>query len=124
MIVFQVLEEVDLDDDGSLSYLEFEHVISRVTGFEKLSLFRFSFLNWVFILWDCWWQNSTNQGLSNDPVLKSIYIFETPKYKCQYMYIYTLFHEFFSTFFGNKISLPERRNKRKSVLEITKMYYV
>ena len=36
---------------------------------------------------------------------------------------YTLFHEFFSTFFFNKISLPERRNKRKSVLEITKMYY-
>ena len=36
---------------------------------------------------------------------------------------YTLFHEFFSTFFWNKISLPERRNKRKSVLEITKMYY-
>ena len=37
--------------------------------------------------------------------------------------MYTLFHEIFSTFFGNKISLPERRNKRKSVLEITKMYY-
>ena len=37
---------------------------------------------------------------------------------------YTLFHEIFSTFFKNKISLPERRNKRKSVLEITKMYYV
>ena len=36
---------------------------------------------------------------------------------------YTLFHEIFSTFFFNKISLPERRNKRKSVLEITKMYY-
>ena len=36
---------------------------------------------------------------------------------------YTLFHEIFSTFFLNKISLPERRNKRKSVLEITKMYY-
>ena len=39
------------------------------------------------------------------------------------LYNYTLFHEFFSTFFWNKISLPERRNKRKSVLEITKMYY-
>ena len=25
--------------------------------------------------------------------------------------------------FSNIISLPERRNKRKSVLEITKMYY-
>ena len=37
--------------------------------------------------------------------------------------LYTLFHEFFSTFVLNKISLPERRNKRKSVLEITKMYY-
>ena len=36
---------------------------------------------------------------------------------------YTLFHEFLSTFFFNKISLPERRNIRKSVLEITKMYY-
>ena len=29
----------------------------------------------------------------------------------------------FRRFFLNKISLPERRNKRKSVLEITKMYY-
>ena len=29
----------------------------------------------------------------------------------------------FRRFFFNKISLPERRNKRKSVLEITKMYY-
>ena len=38
--------------------------------------------------------------------------------------VYTLFHEMFSTFFFNKISLPERRNKRKSVLEITKMYYL
>ena len=37
--------------------------------------------------------------------------------------IYTLFHEFVSTFFSNIIGLPERRNKRKSVLEITKMYY-
>ena len=36
---------------------------------------------------------------------------------------YTLFHEKISTFFKNKISLPERRNKMKSVLEITKMYY-
>ena len=36
---------------------------------------------------------------------------------------YTLFHEQISTYFGNNISLPERRNKRKSVLEITKMYY-
>ena len=36
---------------------------------------------------------------------------------------YTLFHEKISTLFFNKISLPEPRNKRKSVLEITKMYY-
>ena len=36
---------------------------------------------------------------------------------------YTLFHEMFSTFVSNIIGLPERRNKRKSVLEITKMYY-
>ena len=32
-----------------------------------------------------------------------------------YDYIYTLFHEFFSTFLSNNISFPERRNKRKSV---------
>ena len=36
---------------------------------------------------------------------------------------YTLFHEFVWTFFSNIIGLPERRNKRKCVLEITKMYY-
>ena len=35
-------------------------------------------------------------------------------------FIYTLFHDFISTFFSNIIGLPERRNKRKSVLEITK----
>ena len=35
----------------------------------------------------------------------------------------TLFHEKKIKFFSNIISLPERRNKRKSVLEITKMYY-
>ena len=34
---------------------------------------------------------------------------------------YTLFHELFSTFFfSNIIGLPERRNKRKSVLKIVK----
>ena len=33
----------------------------------------------------------------------------------------TLFHEKISTFFSNNISFPERRNKRKSVLEITKI---
>ena len=44
--------------------------------------------------------------------------------RIQSVYVtYTLFHNFFSTFFINKISLPERRNKRKSVLEIIKMYY-
>ena len=36
---------------------------------------------------------------------------------------YTLFHEKDLTFFSNIIGLPERRNKRKSVLEINKMYY-
>ena len=30
---------------------------------------------------------------------------------------------FFRRFFSNIIDLPEHRNKRKSVLEITKMYY-
>ena len=38
------------------------------------------------------------------------------------LYAYTLF-QIFSTFFSNNISFLERRNKRKSVLEITKMYY-
>ena len=38
-------------------------------------------------------------------------------------YNYTLLHKIFSTFFSNNISFLERRNKRKSVLEITKMYY-
>ena len=33
---------------------------------------------------------------------------------------YTLFHEIVKTFFANIISLPVHRNKRKSVLEITK----
>ena len=36
---------------------------------------------------------------------------------------YTLFHENVLIFFSNIIGLLERRNKRKSVLEITKMYY-
>ena len=37
--------------------------------------------------------------------------------------VYTLFHENKLTFFSNIIGLPKRRNKWKSVLEITKMYY-
>ena len=36
---------------------------------------------------------------------------------------YTLFHENNMTFFSNIIGLPERRNKMKSVFEITKMNY-
>ncbi|XP_041367276.1 calcium and integrin-binding family member 3-like [Gigantopelta aegis] len=32
-VVDKVLEEVDLDDDGCLSYIEFEHVISRAPDF-------------------------------------------------------------------------------------------
>ena len=39
------------------------------------------------------------------------------------VFFYTLFDEKMSTFFSNIIGLPERRNKRKSVLEITKIYY-
>ena len=38
-------------------------------------------------------------------------------------FTYTQFHEKTSAFFSNIIGLPERRNKRKNVLEITKMYY-
>ena len=36
---------------------------------------------------------------------------------------YTLFHEKKFVFFSNIIGLPEHRNKRKSILEITKMYH-
>lgn len=32
-VVEKVLEETDLDDDGKLSYIEFEHVISRSPDF-------------------------------------------------------------------------------------------
>ena len=35
---------------------------------------------------------------------------------------YILFRELFSKFFSNIIGLSGHRNKRKSVLEITKMY--
>ncbi|KAK3097113.1 hypothetical protein FSP39_006498 [Pinctada imbricata] len=34
-VVDKVLEETDLDDDGMLSYIEFEHVISRSPDFLK-----------------------------------------------------------------------------------------
>ena len=37
--IFQVLEEVDLDEDGCLSYIEFEHVISRAPDFLKYVYF-------------------------------------------------------------------------------------
>ena len=62
----------------------------------------------------------TSDGLSSQHVFKTDF---TEKDYFTILCNYTLFHEFFSTFFWNKISLPERRNKRKSVLEITKMYY-
>ncbi|PVD19398.1 hypothetical protein C0Q70_19886 [Pomacea canaliculata] len=34
-VIDKVLEEADLDDDGMLSYIEFEHVISRAPDFLK-----------------------------------------------------------------------------------------
>ena len=37
--------------------------------------------------------------------------------------LYPVPRKHIDVFFSNIISLPERRNKRKSVLEITKMYY-
>ena len=43
---------------------------------------------------------------------------ETCSIACQ-----DLLHKFFFTFFANITGLPGHRNKRKSVFEITKMYY-
>ena len=43
--------------------------------------------------------------------------------KCQYSVLIPCSTKCFRRFVFNKISLPERRNKRKSILEITKMYY-
>ena len=60
----------------------------------------------------------TGYGMPNDRDL-SDFVTQHVRLKSYY----TLFHEKISTVFFNKISLPERRNKRKSVLEITKMYY-
>ena len=54
--------------------------------------------------------------------LKIVLMMHTYYRKCQNNF-YSLFHEKKMTFFSNNISFPECRNKRKSVLEITKMYY-
>ena len=35
IFTYQVIEEADLDDDNMLSYIEFEHVISRSPDFLK-----------------------------------------------------------------------------------------
>ncbi|KAL3866362.1 hypothetical protein ACJMK2_043667 [Sinanodonta woodiana] len=40
-VVSKVLEEADLDDDGMLSYIEFEHVISRSPDFISTFHIRF-----------------------------------------------------------------------------------
>ena len=79
------------------------------------------------------WQVKTDRLLSqmahtarvqtNIPYLKHLLDASTKVKESDWEMYFTLFHEIFSTFFWNKISLPERRNKRKSVLEITKMYY-
>ena len=39
------------------------------------------------------------------------------------IYLYPVPRKKIQRFFSNITGLPERRNKRKSVLEITKMYY-
>ena len=43
-------------------------------------------------------------------------------FKCSLSKLYPVPRKI-TMFFSNNISFPERRNKRKSVLEITKMYY-
>ena len=40
-IIDYVLKEVDITEDGKLSYTEFEHIISRAPDF--INLFRISF---------------------------------------------------------------------------------
>ena len=40
-IIQHVLKEADFDQDGRLSYAEFEHIISRAPGF--INLFRITF---------------------------------------------------------------------------------
>lgn len=35
MLVQNILEEADLDDDGALSFAEFEHIIDRSSDFLK-----------------------------------------------------------------------------------------
>ena len=40
-IIEHVMKEVDIDEDGMLSYIEFEHIISRAPDF--INIFRISF---------------------------------------------------------------------------------
>ena len=53
-----------------------------------------------------------------------MYYSHGPTY-CGIIIYYTVFHEIFRMVFfvANIIGLPGHRNKRKNVLEITKMYY-
>lgn len=36
VVIEHVIEEIDIDQDGKLSYLEFEHVISKAPDFTNL----------------------------------------------------------------------------------------
>lgn len=37
-LITNILEEADLDDDGSLSFAEFEHVIDKSSDFTKYAI--------------------------------------------------------------------------------------
>jgi len=41
-LIQNLLEEADLDDDGSLSYAEFEHIISKSPDFTRYVFYFFS----------------------------------------------------------------------------------
>lgn len=49
LVADKILEEADVDDDGKLSFMEFEHVVTRSPDFMRYTI-TFCSLKYIFIL--------------------------------------------------------------------------
>lgn len=48
-LIQNIMEEADLDDDGSLSFAEFEHVIDKSSDFTKYAQAEVSYVTFILI---------------------------------------------------------------------------
>ena len=118
-----------LSNLGAWNIVEYAYMHKNVTGSFLWLLTRFT----MCVCLCCRYINYISQMVADTPVIphtrplmiQSLVMYPVPLFnKMKWVFNYTLFNEMFRTFFfANIIGLPGHRNRRKSVLEITKIYY-